>query len=400
MSKDSPKPPAEWLQHLHEAGQWERLMEMAKKSLAADPRDEAAHRHLAWAYAKTGQSRLMAPHVEFLLGEDADHPDYHHLAAIHHLGVRQPKQAKTHIDHMLQGCPYHPNYHYVACIHALRCNDPESARHHIQQARRLAPEWAAAAHLEIGIASIHETKAHQSWDRIRRLEETLALDPEDEDVMASMGDIYLLELERPRDAERLYRSALAIDPMDEELRRKLLNAVRARSLLYRTLSMPVSALGLFRIWWHKRAFGCVFLVLAFKGFMAFMLWLIVMGAMFTPAAKVYEWLVLSSVVRPRWQAHLWRPLAWLFQAPLWLRLMIALGIIFGVWLAVVSRWLRTSLWESAEIIAWIFGLHFGGLVLWIGFRKLRSALGKWWNARGQKRDLMKSALLEGRAGSE
>src|SRR5207248_10101592 len=72
MTNYRPKPPAEWLRHLYGSGQWDRLVKVARESLATEPDDEAAHRYLAWGYAKMGRTKMMAPHVKYLLQADAD----------------------------------------------------------------------------------------------------------------------------------------------------------------------------------------------------------------------------------------------------------------------------------------------------------------------------------------
>jgi tetratricopeptide (TPR) repeat protein len=364
-----------------------------------DPNDEPTHRHIAWAYAKLGKPKAMAPHVEYLLRVDADEPAHHHLAAIYHLDIKQPAKAKTHIDRLLARSPQDANYHYLACIHALRTNQVLTAQHHIRLARQYSPEWAAAAHLEVKIAALNETKAHEAWDRIRRLEQTLSLDPEDEDVIASIGDVYLEELEQPREAERFYRSALAIDPMDTGLQKKLLNAIRARSLLYRTLSLPLTAMrGLGRAVKDGR-FHWLVLIIAIKPLGVFLLWGLLAGLLFGPASKVYEWLVLSDVTRSRWQFRLWPPLAKLLQAALWQRLVAALGLIFAGWVWVATKLSSMTLLESAEFMACVFGVHFAGMLLWVGFRKMRSAYGKMRDERRQRRNLTPPPLPEKAAGS-
>lgn len=197
MVDERAKPPAEWLRHLHEVGQWERLIELGKQSLGVDPLEASVHRHLAWAYGKTGRFAQMRPHVEFLLGSDPGEPANGHVAAIYCLEIRQLDQARRHIDDLLKHDPENANYHYLACIHSLRRHDIPAAERSIRQARALAPHWAAAAHLEVKISAIHHTKARQAWQRIRQLEEALALDPEDDAILASIGDVHLHELEQP-----------------------------------------------------------------------------------------------------------------------------------------------------------------------------------------------------------
>ena len=387
MTTDRPKPPPEWLQHLHDARQWRRLIEVAQESLAVEPDDVGAHRHLAWAHAKLGQAEKMAPHVEFLLGRDAAELEHHHLATIQHLDLREPAKAKVHLDRLLQGAPDNPTYHYLACIHALRTNDVSSARSHIQEARRFAPEWAAAAHLEIKIAALEETSAHQAVSRIQRFERALALDPEDTDLLASIGDVYLRELEQPRQAETFYRRALAIAPEDIANQHRLLEAVRARSLLYRTLSMPAACLRGSLAALREKRFSPLILIIAFKGVFLFLLWLFFMGAAFTPAAWIYRKLVLSDAAPTRRSDGRWNPWHPLLRAPLWLRLFLSLALVGTAWVILVSWLFEMPRLEALLIVMLVFLMHFGALLLWIGFRKTRSALGRWQTAGRIKRSL-------------
>jgi tetratricopeptide (TPR) repeat protein len=368
-----PKPPVAWLQHLYDAGHWDRLIEMAGKSLAAEPDDAQVHRFLAWAYAKLDRYQEMRPHVEFVLRDDAEEPRNHHVAAIYYLEIKQHQRAKQHIDFLLHNDSQNATYHYLACIYYLRCNNSYIARNHITEARVLSPEWAAAAHLEINMDGIHQKKAREAWNRIRRLEQTLALEPENASVMKSIGDIYLYELEQPCDAERMYRQALAIDPTDRELQQRLLKTLRTRSLIYRTLSLPSSA-------WLAiiRNFGT-----KFPASIVHMAWVLLVGAFFFPASKVFEWLVLAEVAhaRPvsRWSSWFGKVLAW----PLWLRLCSAMAIILGAWLLVLWA-IGVAPRDALEVIAWIFGIHFGLVVLFVGLRRLRARFGRW---REMKRHL-------------
>lgn len=374
MVDERAKPPAEWLRHLHEVGQWERLIELGKQSLGVDPLEASVHRHLAWAYGKTGRFAQMRPHVEFLLGSDPGEPANGHVAAIYCLEIRQLDQARRHIDDLLKHDPENANYHYLACIHSLRRHDIPAAERSIRQARALAPHWAAAAHLEVKISAIHHTKARQAWQRIRQLEEALALDPEDDAILASIGDVHLHELEQPREAEQFYRNALAIDPLDADNQAKLLEARRSRSLLYRTLSLPVRAGRGFRQRVSDGRINPVWLLLGIKPLGVFLCWLVVMGAVFTPAAWVYQWLLLDDLRRDRRVPAVLEPL---LRSPFWMRLMIALSLIVGVWAAVVHLVFKTTLWESLGILAWMFGLHFVAVLAFIGFRRLRAGWGKW-----------------------
>src|SRR4030095_6205535 len=112
-------------------------------------------------------------------------------------------------------------------------------------------------------------------------------------MLTSIGTILLAELEQPREAEDFFRQALTVNPSEKDVQRKLLEAIRARSLLYRTLSLPITAVRAVRSW-QGNATRLIFLIVAFKAVLAFLAWLIVTGPLFVPAAKIYEWLLLLA----------------------------------------------------------------------------------------------------------
>jgi len=384
--QDGAKPPIAWLNHLHEAHHWERLIKVASESLAVDPQDPETHRHIAWAYAATQRLPELARHVSFLLNADPDDARHHHLAAVYYLDAKRHKRAAPHIEALLQQAPNSATYHYLACIHALRCNKLKEAQVHIEEVRRLAPGWAPAARLQIRMDAIHGKKARDAWDRIHRLKKTLALDPQDAAIMTTIGEIFLNELERPREAEAFFRDALFIEPTNKERQALLLTAIRARSLLYRTLSLPMSAGRGFANAVEKGRLQWFVLLIAFKGVLLFIAWMIVVGAFFIPAAKVYEWLVLADISRTRPLPRWLRPIAPVFTWPLWLRMFIFLFVIVSIWTWFLWKVCGVSLTGVLLIISWIFGLHFALVILMVGLRRLRAGYGRWQDARLRRRE--------------
>jgi len=254
-----------------------------------------------------------------------------------------------------------------------------------QRARALAPNWAAAAHLEINIDGIGQKKAKEAWARIRRLKETLALDPRNASVMTSIGDILFKELERPREAEGFYREALLIDPTNKICQGKLLDSIRARSLLYRTLSLPAMVVRSIRER-KMRWFVWIYVILAIKLVVFLAAWVVGMGLFFTPAAVIYEWFVLADIPRTKPLPRILAPLHTALLWPLWLRLAMALTAIVGLWLLILWKpfGIRPAL--ALPIMAATFGIHFIAVSLLVGFRRLGARVGHWQEARRMRRE--------------
>ena len=390
---DGGKPPAAWLDHLREAKHWERLIAMATKSLEIDPDDPVTHRHLAWAYASSDQPAKMWPHVEFLLNRQPDEASSHHLAAVYYLDTQKHKRSWPHIQTLLQKNPNSGTYHYLACLCALRDKKVPLARRHIEQARKLAPEWVAAAHLEIRMDAGRERKASDAWARIRRLEKTLSLDPQNTGVLTTIGQVYLHELERPREAEQFFRKALFIEPLNKVRQGYLLEAIRARSLLYRTLSLPVRA-GRTVVNTVRRRPTSLVLLVALGHWLAFAAWVLVLAALFMPCAKVYEWFVLLDATQlarlPRWLT----PLAPVFRWPLWLRMSTCFAPFIGLWLVLLRLAFHLNIGKSLAVIGSLFGIHYAFVAAAVGVRKLRARIGRWQDHRRQRRE---AHLIAGQA---
>jgi len=359
-NRGEPKPPAAWLDALHSSEQWERLIDIARRSLAVDPNDAGTHRHLAWAYAKTERFTEMAPHVEFLLRADPESVPNQHVAAVYTLEVGAFTPARTHVNFLLARSPRTATFHYLASILALRTDNLPQARKSIREARQLAPQWAAAALLEVRMDGIGPQQAWEGWKRARRLEEILALEPRNARVLANLGVIYLNELEQPRKAETFFRQSLSIDPSDQETQKNLLTTFRARSLIYRTLSLPTRMV---RYFWKRPV------PMNGAGFLLLLVWAIWVGIYFAPAAWIYERMVLTDYLPVRWRVL--APLARMLRWPSWVRLLFSLTLISGlIWLA-LWKWVGLKPWSAVAIMAEVFGFHFAFVCWAVGMRKMR-----------------------------
>jgi hypothetical protein len=369
MSNQHPRPPEEWLQHLHESRQWERLVEMSKEVLGVDPEDERAHFHLGWALVRTGRTKEMQPQVEFLLRANPEHIGYRQLAALYLMEMKQYQEAWRHVDGCLADDPANAAIHHLAAMLAIRQQRWELAKKHSLTARSLSPDDADFAYLNIVLNSMEGGGPVQAWNRILQYEEALALQPEHDGMLAGIGDVYLTELEDPKTAESFYRRALAIDPQDKHHQQRLWKAIKARNLFFRVLRVPISG------WEYLRNFfcglaaepwRCVYLVIGIKFVLAFAIWLFVMSVFFAPAALCFEWLVLADITRAsRWSGKWGSWTLGFHRLPFWVRFVLCLALTCGLWCA-MFRLLGWPLWIGFAMLAALYGVHFlimGVLVL-------------------------------------
>lgn len=373
MADSSPRPPHEWLAHLHGAGQWERLDKVALDCLAVDPEDDEAHGHRAWALMKLGRSAEMEPHVRFLLERNPESLATLELAALWHMSEGRPKKAKPFLQSALEIAPESGMLWFLSASVEAQLGNIKKCQDYSARARMFDPDNPDIARLHISLTNIEKTDAASSLAEIREYEKALALDPESDSLLASIGDVYLDHLEMPERAEEYYRRALQIDPMDKNHQRGLWSAIQAQNIWFRTLRLPVSGItmvaNIIRGIMIKPVLALLFII-GFKFVICFLLWLALAFIVFAPAAWCVEWLVLADIQRASRVADKlggW----WLrfHQQPFWMRLLACFSLIIGLWWAMFSI-LSVPVLLGFLFIAAFFVLNF--IMLWIRIALRRS----------------------------
>lgn len=300
MNEASPQAGGEWLRHLHIAGQWKRLEHFAAERLAADPDDVEAHFHRAWALLKLQRWDEAEPHVEFLLKTDPEDASYLKLAAFRLMCRGRPKHARICLDSALKIAPEDAMLWHLAAVTEAQLHHFDKAREMARRARQLDPEDADIAHLCLKLNALERTGAMSAWHAVKEHEKALALDPGNDSLIASMGDVFLDELEMPERAEELYRQALALDPSDRRHQKRLWKAMQQRNFFFRTLRLPLSGLrallnilkGLLIKPWLALVF-----IIGFKFVLVYLAWLSAATVVFGPPALLAGWIVMADLQR-------------------------------------------------------------------------------------------------------
>lgn len=373
MGSDEHLPPMEWLQHLHVAGQWERLEKFAAETLEADAEDIEAHFHRAWALLKLERGKEAGPHVEYLLRTNAEDVSFLKLAAFWHMhGHKRHTQARGCLETALKIDPEDAMLWYLAAIVETQLLQFEIARQFIARARQLDPDDADIAFLHISLVSMEQTGAKAAWQTVREHEKALALEPDNDSLIASMGDVYLDELEMPERAEELYRQALAIDPSDRHHQQRLWKAMQKRNFLFRTLRLPFSGMtlgvNLLRAILIKPWLILCYL-LGFKLIIAYFVWLLAATIVFAPPALIAGWLVMSDLQRASRAADKvgrW----WLdfHMMPMAVRLLCCLLLMAAFWWGLFAL-LGVPASSGFIGIGLFFGVHLAVMALRVAMRK-------------------------------
>ncbi len=360
--------------HLLSAGDFERTISQGKLILQQDPTDRVAHYSLGYAYLAIGQTANAQPHVQFVLSNTPDEADSHVLGLLYFKAIGDRRKAAWHCEEGRRLDPDKAIFYFFAAQEEAGKYNLTEAKHLIDRAIELAPDDPDYHHFAIQLEGVTNNRLTSSWEQIERLKETLRLAPENAAIYHSIGEIYLDEIRDARQAEAFFRDALRLSPMNTSFQRSLFQAVSQRDLLFRVLSIPARACGWIAILATLIAiqpWRIILVVLLFKGVIAGAIWLLVVSVLFWPAAKIYEWLVLSEIrdggKKSLRSLRVW---FWIHRWPLLLRLPVCIGLIFLVYGLCLSS-LRAPCWLIDLIIAFVC-LHVSFVLVEIGYMKCRN----------------------------
>jgi tetratricopeptide (TPR) repeat protein len=377
---------------LYEAGHYEQAFTQATRALERDPISTNLHYFRGLSALNLDRHDDVAHHVEVLLQFAPDDSRAHHLAALHHLRHGQFKVAAQHLQDAIYLNPNCPLYHRLAAATAAATGKIKEARAHIQTALQLDPADADTIHYAVELQRRSETAAWQSWERIQRLTDALALDPNHAPIHVSLGTTYLDELDLPKEAEAHFREALRLDPHNRNAQRFLFTSVGKQRLIYRVISIPSRAfewVGRVRAGLHLQPWGIIFVLIGIKLIALLAFWLFIATIIFWPPAKVYEWLILqetrSGAATANWRLRL---RALLHRWPFAVRFSLFAAAITAFWILIIRQF-SASYQLSIVGLSIFVGIHFLFTLLSIGCRKIRSRFG---HRQARKRLALDSSL--------
>lgn len=289
------------LETLFTAGNWERLVEEARRFLALQPDHPGAHYSLAWALTELKKYDEAGEHVRFLLAHHPEAGDTHRAAAFWYRRRGRGRAARRHIREGLRLDPEDEWFHRMAALDHWQEGDMEEARLHIDTARALSPDEPVTAALHVQIHGGQTMSARDSLARHEELGQVLQLDPENAYLHHAMG-IACMGLEDHEGAESHFREAVRLEPSMTEYQESLFAAVAMRSLTYRVFGMPVFVLSdlpaLARRLFRKPSVLLYFLLPPVAAVaVVFLAWLLAGILVFGPGLKAYELLLVAELRR-------------------------------------------------------------------------------------------------------
>ncbi|MCF6314249.1 MAG: hypothetical protein L3J39_17505 [Verrucomicrobiales bacterium] len=366
---------AEHLYVIFSSENFERLDAESVRVLAGDPDNDVAHYYRAIALINLERLDEAWQHVEFLQKNEPDDNDTNLVSAMFYLARRNWTKVGEFAQEGLRQEPDNDLFHYHAALAALGKLKVDLAKKHIDQARDLDPEDVDYAHLAIQIQGLYESSAKEAWLRIEDFKSALNLDPQNASLHHSIGDVYFDELDDPKEAEAFYREAVRLNPKNRRFQRSLFHASAKRDFIYRVLSIPsramgwlVGALATIRIqpW---RLFIGLFL---FKAVIAFLVWLTLVIIVFWPAAKIYEWLLVSELKKgAQTSIRELKVRSWFNRWHRGLRFSLYLLLIAGFQAAIIHYLMGMDLMDGFVVLSIFIAVHALVVAVLMGIDRMR-----------------------------
>lgn len=334
---------------------------------------------MASAYLELGRPDEAATHVKVLLGKSPESVNAQLAAVRYHQALGNPRKV---LEHCAEGQRISPErgvfYYFAAVAEANRLKFKEAQRW-IDRAIQCDPQNADYRNLGIRISGALQTDAASSWRRVDELIEALKLEPDNPRVHNTLGDVYLEELNDPRTAERYYREALRLNPVNRHYQRDLFQSVAERNLLYRLLNVPTRVFGylcsLGRLVRHQ-LWRLLLLPFLMKPIVVFLIWLLATTLLFWPAGKFYEWLLVSEIRNSSQSSdrrlRLWM---WFHRWPILLRFALFLaGLMVGY--SGLFLLLNIPLGVGYTALGTLTGFNFVIILVLSGLKAFRTARGR------------------------
>ncbi len=368
------------LRIIYESGNQERLRDEARRVLESDPENPEAHYYLASALLDLEAFSEAKIHIDFLLADDPEALSSQMLAIGYFFKREKWKLMNKHVKEALRLAPEDASVYYYAAICEAQLLRLSAAKAYVQKARELDPDDPDIANLAFRMSLIENDSKREGWRQVEAYENALMHDAENATLHEGLGDVYLDSLDMPKEAERHYRESLRIDPRNRPCQKELFKAVAKQRFLYRLVSIPSRSMGWLRLLLtaiRLQPWRALFLLLAVKFFMLFLLWLVVVTAIFWPAGKIYEWLLVSEI-KAGSQASVgqWRRWQWFQQLPIAVRMGLFFLLLCLIW---YGGFLALSIpVQKGFIFVGIFAaVHFVVILLGFGIRRLATVLERW-----------------------
>lgn len=359
--------------HLVEAGQWERVIDLAPQILCDDPDNVHIHNMLTIAGLEVEDYPLARHHSDQSIRLAPEDALPHRLRARYLRAINRPLLAKSSI---LQALSIDPEDASVWAEYGWNCyerGDLHTARHACETARSLAPENLNTELLETAIeGAIDDPNRLSAFDQIEAYQKSLRLDPECAATHFNIGTTYLHQLDDGKNAAAWLRKAAALEPKNRDFQRELQKAICRCDPVLKIINSPLHLIK--RCGWYvenlraKHPYGIilalpVLIPLCFAGLILGGLW----AAFLYLPGMLYRYLAWSEIIQKATGGE--RPLQGIYRLPLSIRIGIFLLISIPFSLAVFTLFTDPN-WKSKADTLIGGGMILGMIIgIWVSAKK-------------------------------
>lgn len=215
---------------LFEQSRYELAEQELRRSLLAEPDNARAHALLALCLSEREQHDEATREAEAAIHHAPDVPFTHYALARVYSARDREEDARAAIDEAIRLDPEDAGYYALKAAIHLDLRDWSAALDAAVEGLQVDPEHVGCANLR----AMALVKLGRKAEAQTLLDETLAKAPENDVAHANKGWT-LLHQGRPREAMEHFREALRLDPENPWARHGMIEALKARHLVYRVM---------------------------------------------------------------------------------------------------------------------------------------------------------------------
>jgi len=217
-------------QLLYQQSRYDLAEESFRRALVDNPDDALCHCYLALCLIERQKWQDATDEAELAIGRAPDMPFAHHVLAIVYLARNRPDEAEAPARQAIQLDPYAASYHMNLGNVLMQQKRYADALASADAGLRLEPDHIGCANVK-AMALVNLGRKKEA-DKL--MEGVLARDPEDAFSHANQGWTALNQSE-PNKALVHFREALRLDPTLEYAQAGMVEALKARYLIYRLM---------------------------------------------------------------------------------------------------------------------------------------------------------------------
>ena len=337
---------------------WQTLAQKCVKLLAHDPENFHLHQLLATAYVGLDWQGNVEPCLQALLRLGPNEASTHRFLVKYWSHRNKPDFAYWHAVRAMELDPEDAETSFIMGQALLSQGKIGLALQMLSRARSLAPDETFYGAIELQVRAIVQTSAEDAVKQKSDLNELLARDPNNALLLEMLGDFNADQLQNAKRAIELYKSALMCDPSNIECQQKLVSQIPKQNVFTQSLFLPLSAAtSAFNTLCHGGWLVWIVWIIAFKGVLVFIAWLLITLPLFAIPALCFQLFFLAELSLLSFKSTpIQRIMVTLSKLPYWLRIVIVCFLILVYWASIMGVF-RASVPLGLSIVGALYAFH-------------------------------------------